>query len=38
MKFETEEFFTPNNYHNYLQSKYGEYMKLPRQKDRKTHF
>lgn len=38
IKFETEEFFIPNNYDRYLRNKYGEYLKLPKQKDRKTHF
>lgn len=35
--FEGEEFSAPANYNQYLSSLYGDYMKLPPEKDRKSH-
>ena len=37
IKFEDDEFFTLKEYHQYLTILYGDYMKLPDEKDRGNH-
>ena len=37
MTFEDNEFFIPNDYKYYLETLYGDYMKLPPEEDRKVH-
>lgn len=38
IKFETSEFFVPNNVENYLSDLYGNFMTFPPEEKRKTHF
>lgn len=37
VSFEGEEFDAPANYHEYLEHFYGDYMKIPEEKDRIIH-
>ena len=38
MKFEDREYFVMENYDSYLKTMFGDYMKLPPEKDRVVHF
>jgi lipopolysaccharide cholinephosphotransferase len=37
-KFEDSYFYVPNNYHNVLKIFYGDYMEIPPEEDRKSHY